>query len=198
MEKQEEWRPVVGYEGFYEVSNWGRVRSQSRRGTKGVILKPIPEDKGYLRVKLYKNGEKSMRRVHILVMRAFVGECPDEFEIDHIDWNPENNMLGNLRYLPAKENASRKSPEWYKNNAAQREKMYQDPQWKKNQTEAVRKAFCKPIDQYTLDGTFVKTWSSAREIEREFGISNGNISECCKGKRKTAGGFIWKYAVCSL
>lgn len=183
----------MGYEDFYEVSNLGRVRSQSRRGTKGVILKPIPEVKGYLRVKLYKNGKKSMHRVHRLVMQAFVGRCPDGYEVDHYDWNPKNNRLDNLRYLPAKENTSRKSPEWYKNNAVQREKMYQDPEWRRKTAEANRKR-AKPVDQYTIDGEYMKTWPSAKEIERELGINDSNISECCNKKRKKAGGFIWRFA----
>lgn len=230
MEAQEIWKPVADYEGLYMVSNLGRVKSVPRPGTKGGILKPAPDDRGYLKVKLYKNGGKSTHQVHRLVMRAFVGECPDGYEVDHVDWNPKNNRLSNLRYLPAEENNSRKSPEWYKNtaeankkrsqdpewlrkNAEHREKMYQDPEWQRKNAEAnrrkaqdpewrkknaevARKKY-KPVNQYTLDGDYVKTWSSATEAAKELGLKQPNISSCCKGKYKQAYGFIWRYAVCS-
>lgn len=189
MEKQEIWKPVVGYEDFYEVSNLGRVKSLHRG--KERILKPSSE-RGYFRVDLSKNGKKEHCQVHQLVMESFVGRCPDGCEVDHIDWNPENNMLDNLRYIPKKENSGRHSEEW--RNAVI--KRSQNQEWRKNQTEAVRKANSKPIDQFTLDGLFVKTWESAREIERELGLAKSNFSKCCKGKRKTAGGFIWRFAVC--
>lgn len=109
--KQEEWKPVVGYEGLYEVSDWGRVKSLNYNNTgKEGIMKTRPNGGGYLQIDLYKNGKKETRKVHILVMRAFVGRCPDGYEVDHYDWNPKNNRLDNLRYIQANDNAGRKSP----------------------------------------------------------------------------------------
>lgn len=175
--EQEEWRPVVGYEGSYEVSNLGRVKSLNYNHTgKEDMLKLSPNDKGYLQVKLYKNGEKSIRKVHQLVMMAFVGKCPTGHEIDHYDWNPTNNRLSNLSYQPNEVNRARRSPEGLQ-----------------NVSEAAKKR-AKPVDQYTLDGIFVKTWKSTREIEMELGINHSHISRCCNDKRKTAGGFIWKFS----
>lgn len=293
MEKQEEWRPVVGYEDFYEVSDWGRVKSLHRG--KERILKPAPDKWGYMQVVLCRDGERETCQVHILVMQAFVGRCPAGYEIDHYDWNPSNNKLENLSYQPRGVNRARKSPEWYKKNAKQREKMYQDPEWRKNHAEATKKRSqdqewqknvregakkraadpewrrknaeamkivhqdqeykkkhseamqklaqdpewlqnvaeanrrkaqdpewqrktaeanrkkvqdpewqrknaevarkkCKPVDQFMLDGQFVKRWSSATEAARELGVNNRTISACCKGKRKSTGGYVWKYA----
>lgn len=246
MEKQEEWRPVEGYEGLYEVSDWGRVKSLNFNNTgKEGILKPSPNGHGYLQVKLYKNGEKSMRRVHILVMQAFVGKCPKNHEIDHYDWNRKNNRLDNLSYQPKKTNRARRSPEgmqnvseankkkaqdpewrkkqaeamkklaqdpewrknvseaakrraadpeWIKNHAETIKKRSENPNWRKNQAEATRKANSKPVDQFTLDGKFVKRWPSATDAARELGINHGKISLCCNGKRKKTGGFVWRYA----
>ena len=175
MEK-ETWKPVVGYEGLYEVSDWGRVKSLNFNNTgKEGMLKPNPNGKGYLCVGLCNNGNQETCKVHILVMRAFVGECPEGYEVDHYDWNPENNMLENLSYQPKGINRARRSPEW-----------------KKNQAEAVRKTLSKPVNQYTLDGEYVKTWESATDAARELGLSQGHISSCCNGKRENAGGFIWK------
>jgi len=242
MGTQEEWKPVVGYEGFYEVSDMGRVRSLPRKWAKGGILKPAPDEWGYSTVGLCKNGKRKTNRIHILVMQTFKGECPEGCEVDHIDGNPSNNCLENLRYVTHKENihnpitkkrqkeASKKrsqDPEWLRKNAEQREKMYQDPEWRKShaeaakklhqdpewlgkvregvkklsqdfewrrkQAEAVRKANSKPVNQYTLDGKFVKQWPSAKDAARELGINNRNISSCCNGIRKKAGGFKWKH-----
>lgn len=194
MGKIEEWRPVVGYEGLYEVSDWGRVRSLPRKWAKGGMLKPTPNKLGYLQVYLYKNGKKETRKVHILVMLAFVDRCPDGCEVDHIDWNPKNNRLDNLRYIPAKENASRKSPEWQKNVREGAKKRAKDHEWRKNHAEAMRRTKSKPVDQFTIDGQFIKTWPSAREAARVLGYSQGNISTCCNGKQKTAYGHIWRHA----
>lgn len=94
----EEWRDVEGYDGRYQVSNIGRVRSLPREGTRGGILKPAVR-KGYTRVKL-SSGRTTYkwRHVHALVLEAFEGPCPPGQQICHFDDNPENNRLENLRY----------------------------------------------------------------------------------------------------
>lgn len=194
MEK-ETWKPVVGYEGIYEVSNWGRVRSQSRRGTKGGIMKPTPAKRGgYPQVILCKNGKREPCKVHQLVMEAFVDKCPDDCEVDHFDWNPNNNRLDNLSYQPKEVNRARHSHEWYKNTAEAAKKRAADPEWQRKNAEAVRKARSKPVDQFTLDGVFIKRWTSAADAERGLGVHHQKISACCNGKVKTASGFIWKFA----
>ena len=232
METQEEWRPVVGYESLYEVSNLGRVKSLPRKWAKGGILKPTPAKKGgYMYIDLRKNGKRELCKVHQLVMRAFVGECPDGHEVDHYDWNPSNNRLDNLSYQPKEVNRARKSPEglqniseaakkrsknpewqrknaegakkrsqdpeWRRKNAEAAKRRAQDPEWKKKHAEATRKACCKPVDQFTLDEIFVKSWESASDAARELGLCQSCISECCRGNQHTAGGFVWRYAVCS-
>lgn len=206
------WKDINDYEGLYMVSNLGRVKSLNYRRTgKERLMKPSPDKWGYLRVNLCKNGEQESCLVHQLVMEAFVGKCPDGYEVDHYDWKPSNNRLSNLRYLLAKENYSRKSPEWLQNvseankkkaqdqnwqkkHAEAMQKLHQDQNWRKSQAEAVRKANSKPVDQFTLDGQFVKRWPSATDAVKELGIKNSSISQCINGKRKSAGGFKWQYA----
>jgi len=112
---QETWLPVVGYEGLYEVSDLGRVRSlpkvTSRGGRMaapvvrmpGKVLKPVPTKKGgYLTIRLYPlNGGKGTSRsyrIHRLVLAAFVGPCPPGLEGCHYDGDPKNNALTNLRW----------------------------------------------------------------------------------------------------
>ena len=106
----EQWKPVVGYEGLYEVSNQGRVRSLDRidrRGClrRGCIRRPAPNNaQGHLRLGLYKNNEFSRMYVHRLVLEAFVGPCPEGMEACHWDDDPTNNQLSNLRWAPRSEN----------------------------------------------------------------------------------------------
>jgi len=97
----ERWLPVVGYEGFYEVSDLGRVRSMRRRvaGGRAVrILKPCQYPRGHLKVVLCVNGQKKDMLVHRLVAIAFIGPQPPGCEVCHYDGNPANNVLGNLRW----------------------------------------------------------------------------------------------------
>jgi hypothetical protein len=103
-----EWRPVVGWEGLYEVSDGGEARSLPRviirsdgrrQPLRGRVLKPAVDRDGYQRVHI---GVK--RGVHQLVVEAFIGPCPPGLEIRHLDGNPANNALSNLRYGTRSEN----------------------------------------------------------------------------------------------
>jgi hypothetical protein len=103
----ERWLPVPGYEGFYEVSDRGRIKSLARvvRRKNGVtlsiperILKPVAFRTGHLLVSLARDGEYKQRPVHRLVLQAFVGPCPDGLEACHGDGDPANNRLKNLRW----------------------------------------------------------------------------------------------------
>lgn len=117
----EEWRPIPHWEGFYEASSLGSIRSVSRlvqfknkRGTpverwlSGRILKPARNDQGYLGVILSADGEASHREVHTLVCAAFHGERPAGMQAAHIDGNPSNCRKDNLRWATPSENAADK------------------------------------------------------------------------------------------
>ena len=110
----EVWRNIPGYEGFYEVSNLGRVRSLCREilGSDGVVqrhrgrfIKGHVKSSGHIEVKL-RTGNQSRDRwyVHRLVALAFVGPCPEGMEVCHYDGDPANNELGNLRYGTVSDN----------------------------------------------------------------------------------------------
>ena len=102
----EQWRPVVGYEGWYEISDIGGVKrvKPGRRTHVGKILSACAGKSGYKRVILSKNGEKNMFLVHHLVTNAFIGPCPDGMQRNHIDGNSMNNRLENLEYVTPSEN----------------------------------------------------------------------------------------------
>ena len=117
MEQEELWLPVVGYEGYYEVSDRGRVCSVARTVQQGSrtyrvkerILAAGPNVAGYPQVSLSKDGDRQPGvLVHWLVLRAFVGPCPEGMESLHWDDVPSNNHLSNLRYGTKLENAADK------------------------------------------------------------------------------------------
>lgn len=114
MTEPENWKPVVGHEGAYEVSDLGRVRSLERRvrlvtrqageTTRRVperVLRPGATQSGHLSVAIGKNNS---RAVHQIVMQAFVGPCPDGCEVLHLNHDPADNRLANLRYGTRSEN----------------------------------------------------------------------------------------------
>ncbi|MFY3311567.1 MULTISPECIES: NUMOD4 motif-containing HNH endonuclease [Achromobacter] len=106
MRNAETWRPVARYEGRYEVSDLGRVRSLSEyRTTSGGVLKPWVQNRGYQYVSLRSpGGVKKTFAVHRLVLEAFVGPCPNGCQCAHGDGDPTNNRVENLRWASAAEN----------------------------------------------------------------------------------------------
>lgn len=100
----EQWLPVVGYEGLYEVSDHGRVRSLDRGSRKGRVLSLRVTGSGHKTVALYLLGKPTGKNVHRLVLIAFVGPCPQGMEACHNDGNPANNHLSNLRWDTHKSN----------------------------------------------------------------------------------------------
>lgn len=169
----EEWRDIPGYEGLYQVSNLGRVKSLNYHLTgKEQILRP-GKDRigGYLQVGLSKGGKRKHFKVHRLVWEAFNGPIPEGYECNHINEDKTDNRLENLNLMTPKENTN-----WGTRN------------------ERVAKAQRKMVEQYTLDGIHICTWFSVRGLEKELGYFQSYISNCCNGKHKTAYGYKWKYA----
>lgn len=114
----EQWRPVAGYEGFYEISNLGRVRSlagerwngQAMHFFKGRILRPQSKSR-YLHVVLSRDGKVKTKRIHQMVAEVFLPPCPGQqgrrrncYHIDHINNNPRDNRAANLQWLTHREN----------------------------------------------------------------------------------------------
>ena len=164
------WKPIKGYEGLYEVSNLGRIKSlvNNKGQYREKILKPR-YTYGYLKVILCKNGIKKNYRVHRLVAEAFLPN-PDNLPlINHKDEQKDNNIVTNLEWC----NYS------YNNSYGTRTKRAAENNHKK-------------LLQFTLDGNFVKEWQSPVEAEKE-GYRRSNISYCCNGRIKQYKGFIWRY-----
>ena len=105
--EEEIWKPIKDFEGYYEVSNIGRVRSLNYKRTgKGKILKNIEDYKGYLEVGLTKNGKRKQFRIHRLVAEAFIPNPENKPCIDHINTVKSDNRVENLRWVTYKENSN--------------------------------------------------------------------------------------------
>lgn len=100
----EEWRDVVGFEGLYQVSDEGRVKSMARG-----ILTPHPDNKGYPLVKLWARGKGYTRRIHRLVLGAFVGPRPDKHEGSHLNGDQKDNRIANLAWETSLQNIRRQT-----------------------------------------------------------------------------------------
>lgn len=168
---KEIWKDIEGYEGLYQISNMGRVKSLARRGTRGGIIKPAEIKKGYLQYALVKDGILKWYKAHRLVAQAFIPNPNNLPCVNHRDENPHNNYVENLEWCTIK----------YNNSYGTR--------IKKIINKLKRKVY-----QYSLDGLFIQEWESIRELERQTGFLSGSISQVCQGKRKTAYGFKWSYA----
>ena len=164
----EVWCPIKGYEGLYEVSDKGMVRSL--KFWKERIMKPGSDKNGYLIVNLCKNGEKKMYLVHRLVALAFIPNPDNLPQVNHKDEDKENNSVHNLEWCSSKYNA----------NFGTR-------------TKKISIKISKPVLQYKKSGEFVREWKSATDVQRNLGYFHNNISKCCNGIHKSAYGYIWKF-----
>lgn len=180
------WKPISHFEGLYEVSNMGNVRSLFRYKK---VLKPAVSKAGYLTVDLFGDKNSMRRLVHRLVADAFIPNPDNLPQVNHKDENKQNNCVDNLEWCTAKYNMN------YGEAAKTRHSKidYTKPVF----AECARKNGAKssrPVLQFSKDGVLLNRYSSGKEAHRNTGISHSHIMECCAGKRyKTVGGFIWKY-----
>lgn len=176
----ENWKDILGYEGVYQVSDCGRVKrigeysNQVTRWKSDKILKPCKKDNGYLVVTLSLSNKLKRKYIHRLVAEAFIPNVENKDTVNHIDLDRTNNNVNNLEWATYKEN-----------NVHAIKKMHERGDNKRNQRDS------KAVLQYDLKGNFIKEYPSIREVYRQTGIYS--IEKVCKGQRRTAGGFIWKY-----
>lgn len=178
---EEIWKDVVGYEGLYQVSNLGNVKSLVRN----KILKPDISNSGYLRLALFKNKVCMKKNIHRLVAEAFIPNPENKPQVNHINGVKTDNKVDNLEWCTRSENQIH----------AYKTGLQKPSDYQKNIVSKIAKDRCsKKVNQYDLQGQFIKQWFCMMDAERDCGINNAGISSCCKGKRKQAGGFIWRYA----
>ena len=177
MKTCEEWRSVAGYEGFYQVSNLGRVKriKMARGAGLNKILKPYLGNNHYFSVRLCKDGKPCNMRIHRLVAQAFIPNPENKAEIDHIDGNKLNNRVENLKWCSHCENV---------NNPITRHKVGH-----LGKTGRVSHK-SKPIICIELNRLYWGSYEAARETR----ICQPTISGAVSGRYKMAGGFHWRYA----
>ena len=172
--KNEVWKDITDYKKLYQVSNYGRVKSLEKKilnkTYREKILKLEKSKDGYLRVDLYINNKRKHKKVHRLVAKEFLENYNDNYCINHKDENRYNNAINNLElcdYL-------------YNINYGNRNKK-------------VANKLSKKINQYDLQGNFIRTWDSMIEIQRQLGILVSSVYSCCKGKISKTKGYVFKY-----
>ena len=182
----ETWKDIKGYEGLYQVSDAGNVRScdhvvKNRSGMalkKGKILAQANVDKThYKKVTLYRNNVGKTFLVHRLVAMAFIDNPEGYEQINHIDENPSNNAMSNLEWCDAKYNVT---------YGSRTEKSIK----KRTGTPVGEQA----ILQYSLTGELIQRFESAVKAAKAIGGDNSSICRCANGKNKTSYGYYWKWA----
>ena len=165
----------LGYPN-YSVTDDGRVFSLNYCGSgEKKELKP-GLCHGYNRIWLCRGGEVKQFRVHRLVALAFIPNPDNLPEVNHKDENKTTNRLDNLEWCDSK----------YNNNYGTRNERC-------GEKHLNRKDLSKPVKQFKKDGVFIKEYPSMKEVERQTGFYQSNISYCCNGKLKSAYGYIWRY-----
>lgn len=189
LNKQVEiWKDITGYEGTYQISNYGRVKSLDREIHKnngviehrnGQIMKLLLDKDGYCILGLrIKNKIKKSFRVHRLVAEAFI-ENPDNLpEVNHKDEDKSNNCVENLEWCTCAYNI---------NYGTHNQKVANS---NKNHPNKII-----PICQFDLKGNFIKEWSSLTLASQEYSLPVTSITRCCKHKFgvKQCGGYKWEY-----
>jgi len=166
MNKNEIWRPVLGYEGLYEVSSFGRVRRGNR------LLKTQDYPNGYLYVSLCKDGARKNRMIHRLVAEAFLPNPNNYPQVNHKDETITNNFLDNLEWCTGKYNC---------NYGTRAKKIY-------------KKVNKRRVYMCTLDGEPIMGFRTIQDAADEVGDYKSNIQGACAGRKGQVKGYKWMYA----
>ena len=178
---EEIWEDIKGYEGLYQISNLGNIKSNyiwtgRMYIYKPHLIKPTIAKNGYYRVSLCKEGKTKYRNLHKLIAETFISNPEGYKYINHIDGDKLNNNLKNLEWCTQSHNTK----EAFRIGL---HKKYFGADNKRS----------KKIIQYDLHGNFIKEWDYMTKITEELGFDYTNISKCCSGVYKKSHGYIWKY-----
>lgn len=189
---KEEWKPVVGYEGYYVVSNCGNV--YSLRSNK--VLKPIKTRAGYLRVHLSVNGIWKGLAVHRLVALAFIPNPENKPTVNHINEIKTDNRADNLQWATMREQNIH-------GTRIERVKAHTDYLNRgidyavvasKHDYKNINRKQMRAVLQYSKDGNFIARFDGLSIAARQVGVSVGHLCSCLKGRGRSCGGYRWEYA----
>lgn len=193
---KEIWKPIVGYEGLYEVSNKGRIRSLPFKYSQCKILKLVPRENGYLFLTLSKNRVQKAHSVHRLVAMAFIPNPEKKPTVNHKNEIRTDNRVENLEwatyyeqnhYGTRSQKAKRSLKRTY--NTPQMKEMFSLRQ-KKNKSGS---ADGKRIVQLDKSFNFINEWKSITQASDTLGIHRSCISMCLTGRTSSSGGYRWMY-----
>lgn len=174
MELQEIWKDISNYEGLYQISNLGRVKSLSKKSgfliLKERIMKPTIKDNGYYQIALYKNKKGCKKYIHRLVAEAFIPNPNNYPCINHKDYNKANNNVDNIEWCSYSQNNT-----------------YSNCQVVAGASKRI------PVLQCDKNGVILKEWECSLRAGQELGFSNSSITACCRGRANTAYGYTWRY-----
>lgn len=166
---REIWKDIPGYEGLYQASNLGNIRSLYNYRKYNILTQNIK--RGYYQIGLRKNGIRKWHQVQRLIASSFIPNPNNLPQVNHKNENKLDNRVENLEWCSVS----------YNNSYGTR-------------IQRVKNKVAKPILQFDLDGNFIKQYSSLMDASRELKISPSNISQCANGKYKTCKGYIWEFA----
>lgn len=204
---EEIWRDIEGFEGLYQVSNFGgvmRIGLPNGENKKRLLRK---DKDGYLVVLLNKNGRRFMKKVHRLVAEAFIPNPYNKPCIDHINTIKDDNRVSNLRWCTIKENSENplsrmhiskartgtKASDETKRKLSSIRKGELNPMYGRRHTEGAKRKMSMPILQIDMDDNVVGEFYGAAHASQETGIHRQTIVGVLKGRGRTAGGYKWKY-----
>lgn len=179
---EENWRPIKGYKGKYECSTMGRIKSVAGFGRSKYdqILKQFQNEHGYLQIRLfYASRKATTHKIHRLIAQTFIRNPKGKRTVNHKNSNKKDNRITNLEWATHSENHKHA----YSNG---RVRTMLGKTGRLN-------AASKPVGQYDINGNKIANYENARHAAREANISYKHISCVCNGKRKTCGGFVWKF-----
>lgn len=197
----EEWRDVIGYEGLYQISSLGRVKrlplgkQRPHRLTHNNIRIPKIRKNGYCAVNLSKNNKVKWYNIHRLVAIAFIANPNGLPQVNHIDENKQNNRVSNLGWCTQSQNNLHGTAR-YRQNLTRHNNDPTKASWQRGlstRRKNNRLNAEKPVKQISTDGEIIATYKSISEAARITNSQLSSISCCCRGKRKTANGFMWEF-----
>lgn len=179
------WKDIKGYEGSYQISNYGRVRSLCRSGVdgrnlKGAIMHGTDNGNGYLSVMLTKERRGKRFYIHRLVAEHFILNPDNLSDVNHInEFEKWNNTVSNLEWMSHLDNMN------YGTRKERVSQLYKG---------APQNKWCRKVYQLDSHGDIVEVFDTVAEASRITGINYGGIAKCCAGEFISSGGFMWIYA----
>lgn len=160
--KERKWKPIDGFEGMYDLRDDGLIYSYPRFKCKGGYHKGTKMNNGYRYFSLFKDKVEYRDTIHRIVYRTFLGPIPEGYDVHHKNHNREDNRIENLELIKKSEHCKMHSLE----------------------------RISRTILQFTKGFCLIGEYESGFDAERQTGVCNSHISECCNGKRKSAGGYL--------